>query len=111
MFGLWTDKRVVNVGQDALLVENMHDVPWLRAEYPSPETTASLAVLCAALRSTHPAMPIGLQILSARNRDALAVAAAAGNVDLELGLLSLINAKQRAFIMRFYVIYGVFKTI
>lgn len=94
----------MNAGQDALLVENMHDVPWLRAEYPSPETTASLAVLCAALRSTHPAMPIGLQILSARNRDALAVAAAAGNVDLELGLLCMNNAIQRAF-MRFYVIY------
>ena len=56
----------------------MHDVPWLRAEVSSPETVASMAVICFALRHHYPNIPIGVQVLSARNKEALAVAKAAG---------------------------------
>lgn len=65
-------------GFDALLVENMHDRPYLNASAP-PEITATLAVVAAAVKSST-ALPTGIQILAAANREALAVALAA-NLD------------------------------
>lgn len=66
--------------QDGLLVENMHDVPWQRSDQLGPETVASLAAVAAALRRQHPHIPIGIQVLTAGNKEALAIAKAAGNI-------------------------------
>lgn len=63
-------------GFDALLIENMHDRPYRRESAP-PEVTATLAVVAAAARSAT-GLPTGIQILAAANREAMAVALAAG---------------------------------
>ena len=65
-----------NAGFDAILVENMHDRPYLNSAAP-PEVTATLAVVAAAARSVS-GLPTGVQVLAGANREALAVALAAG---------------------------------
>ncbi len=62
-------------GCDALIVENMHDLPYLRGGVP-PETTAAMAV--ATARVTALGAPTGVQVLAAANLEALGVAVATG---------------------------------
>lgn len=64
-------------GVDALIVENMHDLPYLRG-YVHPETTAAMAVVARAVKETVPELRVGVQVLAAANREALGVAIAAG---------------------------------
>jgi membrane complex biogenesis BtpA family protein len=72
-----TDARaLVRGGVDALLIENMHDTPYLRGQV-GPEIVAMATALCAAVRR-EVALPIGLQLLAGANREALAVAKATG---------------------------------
>lgn len=61
-------------GADALLIENMHDVPYLNGAV-GPEITAAMTAIGAAVRAAS-GLPIGVQILAAANREALAVALA-----------------------------------
>ncbi|MCC6676854.1 MAG: BtpA/SgcQ family protein [Phycisphaerales bacterium] len=68
-------------GFDALIIENMHDRPYIHGAH-GPETVAAmtragLAVREVARRGDTP-LPIGVQILSGGNREALAVALAIG---------------------------------
>ncbi len=63
-------------GLDGLLIENMHDVPYLCGAV-GPEITASMTAVGVAVRSACP-LPVGVQILAAANREALAVAHACG---------------------------------
>lgn len=63
-------------GFDALLVENTHDLPYLKGAV-APETTAAMAVICRALKA-ETKMPFGVQILAGANIEALAVAIACG---------------------------------
>lgn len=63
-------------GVDALLVENMHDVPYLRG-HVEPETTAAMAVVAHAIKY-ETVLPIGIQILAGANLEALGVAVASG---------------------------------
>jgi uncharacterized protein len=62
-------------GVDALIVENMHDVPYLKG-FVEPETTAAMAVICKAIKA-ETAMSLGVQVLAAANLEALGVAVAA----------------------------------
>ncbi len=62
-------------GCDALLMENMGDVPYLRGRV-APETVAAAAVVGAALRDLE--LPLGVQLLAGANREALGVAVAVG---------------------------------
>ncbi|MCA9539781.1 MAG: BtpA/SgcQ family protein, partial [Myxococcales bacterium] len=66
---------LIEGGCDALLVENMGDVPYLRGAVP-PETVAAMARAVAAI--TDLGHPTGVQILAAANREALGVAVACG---------------------------------
>jgi len=59
----------------------MHDVPWLRRGQLGPETTSAMAVIAAAIRKQHPTIPLGIQILSSANKEALAVAKIAGQLE------------------------------
>ncbi len=62
-------------GFDAVLVENMHDLPYLR-RHVGPEITAAVtAALCAVRQSVD--CPVGVQILAGANKEALAAACAA----------------------------------
>ena len=56
----------------------MHDVPWCLPHQQGPETTAAMAVVAAEVRRECAEMPLGIQVLSVGNKQALAVAKAAG---------------------------------
>ena len=62
-------------GVDALIIENMHDVPYLRGTV-GPEIVAAMTAVGAAVKSAAP-MAIGIQILAGANLEAMAVAHAA----------------------------------
>jgi len=63
-------------GADAVLLENMHDLPYLNRDV-GPEIIASMTAVCAAVRGAID-LPLGVQILAGANRAAVAVAQAAG---------------------------------
>jgi len=63
-------------GVDGLLIENMHDRPYLRAEVGPEVVSAMTAVACAVRGMTD--LPCGVQVLAGANREALAVALGAG---------------------------------
>ncbi len=63
-------------GFHAILIENMHDAPYLRAQV-GPEITAAMTACALAVRDAVPDLPLGIQILAGANRAALAVALAA----------------------------------
>lgn len=64
--------------QDAVLVENMHDIPYLHTNAVGPEVTAAMSVVCSEVRKVFAPKPVGVQVLAGANRQALAVALAAG---------------------------------
>ena len=59
-------------GVDGLVIENMHDVPYLKGRV-EPETVAAMAVVANAIKYEC-MMPIGIQILAGANIEALGVA-------------------------------------
>ena len=63
-------------GVDGLMVENMHDVPYLRGGV-GPEVVAAMAVIARAVKS-EARLPVGVQILAGANLESVAVAHAAG---------------------------------
>lgn len=63
-------------GCDGILIENMHDLPYLRREV-GPEVVAAMTAVCAAVRQAT-TLPCGVQVLAGANEAALAVALAAG---------------------------------
>ncbi|XP_028812511.1 uncharacterized protein F13E9.13, mitochondrial [Denticeps clupeoides] len=65
-----------DAGLDGLIIENMHDVPYTFDV--GPEVCASMTAVCSAVRRLSPSLPVGVQVLSAANRTALAVALASG---------------------------------
>ncbi|MEZ5397904.1 MAG: BtpA/SgcQ family protein [Bryobacterales bacterium] len=71
-------EALVASGCDAVLVENMGDVPYLRGEVP-PWTVAAMALATERVRRcVGDAVPVGVQVLAAANREALGVAAVCG---------------------------------
>jgi len=64
-------------GFSGLMVENMHDRPYLRREV-GPEVVAAMAVVAQAVRREVPGLPLGIQVLAGANRESLAVAHACG---------------------------------
>lgn len=68
---------LAEAGFEALLVENMHDRPYLRGAV-GPEITTAMTRVVLAVRQAHPDLPLGVQILAGANEAALAVALAAG---------------------------------
>jgi membrane complex biogenesis BtpA family protein len=62
-------------GCDAIIVENMHDLPYLRG-HVDPSTVAAMAIVTADLVPF--GVPVGVQVLAAANSEALGVAVSAG---------------------------------
>ncbi|XP_076377482.1 uncharacterized protein F13E9.13, mitochondrial isoform X2 [Megalopta genalis] len=63
---------------DGVLVENMNDVPYVKAGDVLPETTAMMTRICTEIRKALPDnLPCGVQILAGCNKEAIAVAKAA----------------------------------
>jgi uncharacterized protein len=65
-----------DAGFDALIVENMHDRPYMNGGV-GPEVVAAMTAVGVAVRAAVP-LPLGVQILAGANREALAVALACG---------------------------------
>lgn len=63
-------------GVDGIIIENMHDVPYLKGEV-GPEIAAAMSLIGAEVKSVA-ALPVGVQILAGANIEAMAVAHAAG---------------------------------
>ena len=63
-------------GVDGVMIENMHDTPYLRGGV-GPEIVAAMALLARAVKDAAQ-LPCGLQILAAANLEAMAVAHSAG---------------------------------
>jgi membrane complex biogenesis BtpA family protein len=69
-------RLLADVGFDALIIENMHDLPYLRREV-GPEIVAGMTAAGAAVRRAV-GVPLGVQILAGANHASLAVAHAVG---------------------------------
>lgn len=63
---------LASLGYDAVIIENMHDAPYLLREV-GPEITAAMTAVAAQVRRAID-IPVGIQILAGANRAALAVA-------------------------------------
>jgi len=70
-------KQIQDAGFDAIIVENMHDAPYVHGDDLGPEIVAAMTRIVHAVRSAV-SIPIGVQILSGGNTRALAVAQSAG---------------------------------
>ncbi|MFT5750306.1 MAG: membrane complex biogenesis BtpA family protein [Ancylomarina sp.] len=68
-------KQYDNANLDAIIIENMHDVPYLKRQV-GPEVTAAMTIVAKAIRDAV-SLPLGIQILAGANQEALAVARAA----------------------------------
>ncbi len=66
---------LVNAGFEALLIENMHDVPYVKGKV-GPEITACMTAIAFELKKQFD-VPMGIQVLAAANKEALSVALAA----------------------------------
>lgn len=64
--------------QDGILIENIHDLPWQMGENVGPETVAAMSVICNKIKDICPNIPVGVQVLAGANKQALAIAKAAG---------------------------------
>ncbi len=63
-------------GIDALIVENMHDVPYLKG-YVGPEVSTLMSLIAYRIKQEIN-LPVGIQILAAANKEALGAARASG---------------------------------
>ncbi|CAH1113185.1 unnamed protein product [Psylliodes chrysocephalus] len=62
---------------DGILVENMHDIPYIQSKYFGPEVTSTMTRICTEIRKLIPeTKPFGVQVLACGNREALAIAKA-----------------------------------
>ncbi len=69
---------LTEAGFHGLILENMHDRPYLNRQV-GPEIVAAMTRIGLAVRREVP-LPLGIQVLAAANREALAVALACGAV-------------------------------
>ena len=73
-----TEARIYrDAGFTALAIENMHDRPYLKGGVGPEITAAMTAVAREVKRET--GLPLGIQVLAAANREALAIAHASGS--------------------------------
>ena len=63
-------------GVDGVIIENMHDVPYLRGEV-GPEIVAAMTAIATEVKNES-RLPVGVQILAGANIEGMAVAHAAG---------------------------------
>ncbi|XP_052131275.1 uncharacterized protein F13E9.13, mitochondrial isoform X2 [Frankliniella occidentalis] len=66
-----------NSSVHGVLLENMHDIPYLRHQHLSPETVAVMTRVCSEVRKIIPnQIPCGVQVLAGANQEAIATAQA-----------------------------------
>ena len=63
---------------DGIIIENMNDIPYCKADQIGPEIVASMTTVAKEVRRCVPRnWPVGVQILAGANKEAMAVALAA----------------------------------
>ncbi|MDG2422496.1 MAG: BtpA/SgcQ family protein [Phycisphaerales bacterium] len=67
---------LADAGFDAILIENMHDLPYMN-RHVGPEIVSSMSRIAAVIRSAVDC-PIGIQVLAGANQAALAIAHCCG---------------------------------
>jgi len=65
-------KLLADGGVDAIMLENMHDLPYMNRRV-GPEIVAAMTRVCSSVRDAV-TLPLGVQILAGANREAVAVA-------------------------------------
>lgn len=70
-------KVLADAGFDGIIVENMHDAPYVHGEH-GPEVVAAMTRAAEAVRAAATWLPLGVQVLSGGAREALAIAQAVG---------------------------------
>ena len=68
-------RTLMDAGFDGLIVENMHDRPYVNAPH-GPEVVAAMTRVCLAVREVVRDRAMGIQVLSRGEREALAIALA-----------------------------------
>ena len=63
-------------GIDAVMLENMHDAPYLNKKV-GPEIVSTMTAVCVEVKKILSDIPCGVQILASANKEALAIAKAA----------------------------------
>ena len=56
----------------------MHDVPYVQSDSVGPEVTAMMTAICIHVKRLLKPSPVGVQVLAGANKQAMAVAKAAG---------------------------------
>ncbi len=69
-------EKYVKEGIDGIIIENMHDIPYLNSKC-GPEIVSTMTLVAKSIRDLTE-RPIGIQILAGCNKEALAVAFATG---------------------------------
>jgi predicted TIM-barrel enzyme len=69
-------KMYRDLGVHGIMIENMHDTPYLRGAV-GPEIVSVMSVIARAVKETAK-LPCGVQVLAGANTEAVAVAHAAG---------------------------------
>ena len=70
-------KIYLNAGVHGVMLENMHDTPYLKGGV-GPEIVAPIAIMARTIKEAAAGLPTGVQILAGANLEAMAVAHAAG---------------------------------
>lgn len=66
-----------NAGYDALILENMHDAPYVNGPH-DPAVVSAMTAVASAVRAALGTMVIGIQVLSRGEKEAMAIAHACG---------------------------------
>uniref|UniRef100_A0A1B6CEK3 BtpA family membrane complex biogenesis protein n=3 Tax=Clastoptera arizonana TaxID=38151 RepID=A0A1B6CEK3_9HEMI len=67
-----------NTSIDAVIIENMHDIPYIQSHHFGPEVVSVMTQCCIQVRKLLPLhIHCGIQVLSGGNKEALAIALAA----------------------------------
>ncbi|XP_050316279.1 uncharacterized protein F13E9.13, mitochondrial [Anthonomus grandis grandis] len=62
---------------DAIMIENMHDIPYVQSKHFGPEIVATMSRVCTEIRKIVPlTTPCGIQVLSCGNKEAIAISKA-----------------------------------
>ncbi len=70
-------RLLTSLGVDALMIENMHDTPYLNRKV-GPEIISAMTAAALAVRAASPDLPCGIQVLAGANKEALSIALTAG---------------------------------
>jgi len=70
-------RLLASCGFDGVIIENMHDAPYIMGQQ-DPVVTAAMTAAAIAVRQAAPDLPLGVQVLACGNKEAMAIALVSG---------------------------------